>query len=52
MYRCEECGNVIPEKTAQMKKVVETRKRQYYPKGKGYEIVKEIKVCFGCYEKV
>lgn len=47
MYKCQRCKKIIAEKIVQMTKVIKKRKL----KPCGYETVKEVKVCPGCYDK-
>ena len=50
-YRCEQCGGTSPKNQACIKKVIKTRQKFYYPKGVGFETVKEIKICPTCAKK-
>ncbi len=51
-YRCEECGKVSKPGEKQNRIVVETREVDYeqkdFTRTKGWEIVREIKVCDKC----
>lgn len=56
MYKCEQCGKSTKHKQIQLKKI-EYRQKVYYHRDKdeptyGSEIVKEIKLCPSCKEKV
>ena len=62
MFRCQQCNRTAERGTKMQLKVIETRPKIYEVKHKvdkrvvtktyqGSEIVKELKVCEGCYGK-
>lgn len=59
MFRCEKCGKTTRAGEKQTKKVIQTRRKEYYnvdkwgndKTSKGVEIVKEINLCEKCAEK-
>jgi hypothetical protein len=56
MFKCQECNKVSKSREKSHKKVIQTRKKEYYDEkqrliGEGTEIVKEMTVCKDCLEK-
>jgi DNA-directed RNA polymerase subunit M/transcription elongation factor TFIIS len=56
MYNCDKCGRPSPSGKKQLTRVVKSRKKTYINaatervEGKGWEIVKEKKLCKKCFD--
>ena len=68
MYRCDNCKNVTQKNQPELRLVTERRPKQYnatirkqredgkfsveYSNSEGWEIAKEVKLCFDCYQEL
>ena len=50
-FRCDHCNKPQPHGTAPLRRVMQTRDKDYHGGGRGWEIAKEANLCKPCVDR-